>query len=64
MAVGGSLTGAFAWLVGTGPGAGMGLMFLCTCIMGTTACFSGYLFPSLRNVERDLSDHEVEIALR
>jgi MFS family permease len=58
MAQGGSLSGVFGWLVGTGPGAGMGLMFLCTCIMGTTICFSGYLFRSIRNVESELPDHD------
>lgn len=58
MTAGGALSGIFGGLVGTGPGAGMGLMFLCTCIMGTTMCFGGYLFPSVRNVERDLIDHD------
>jgi MFS family permease len=58
MQSGGSLTPIFGGLVGTGPGAGMGLMFLCTCVMGTAVCLGGYLSPALRNVERDLPDHD------
>ncbi len=38
-------------LVGMGPGAGMGLLFMCTCILGTTIYLSGYLFRSVRFVE-------------
>ncbi len=57
MMPGGTLAGVFGNLVGTGPGAGMGLMFIGTCILGTVVCFSGYLFPSIRNVEADLPDH-------
>ncbi len=51
MASGGSLTGAFSWLVGTGPGAGMALMFACTCLLGTLTGLSGFLLPAVRNVE-------------
>jgi hypothetical protein len=51
MAVGGSLSGVFGWLVGTGPGAGMGLMFCCTCILGMLTGLSGFLFPAVRDVE-------------
>lgn len=53
---GGALAGLFSWLVGTGPGAGMGAMFLFTCALGTLTCLAGYLSPALRNVERDLLD--------
>ena len=60
MAVGGSLSDVFGWLVGTGPGAGMGLMFACTSILGMAMSLSGYLFRSVRNVEMDLPDHTVE----
>ena len=51
MAVSGSLAGRFGWLVGTGPGAGMGLMFMFTCILGTLTCLSGLLIPVVRQVE-------------
>jgi hypothetical protein len=56
MRAGGSLAGTFGWLVGTGPGAGMGLMFVFTCIAGTLICLAGYLYAPLRNVEADLPD--------
>jgi DHA3 family macrolide efflux protein-like MFS transporter len=59
MAVGGRLSDVFDWLVGTGPGAGMGLMFVCTSILGMTMSLSGYLFRSVRNVELDLPDHTI-----
>jgi MFS family permease len=59
MQANGMLAPIFGGLVGTGAGAGMGLMFLCTCVMGTAICLGGYLFPSVRNVERDLPDHDV-----
>lgn len=58
MAAGGSLAGHFGWLVGTGPGAGMGLMFLCTCILGTLTCLGGLLVPAVRRVESPYSHIE------
>ncbi len=57
---GGSLEAAFGWLVGTGPGAGIGLMFVFTSMMGITIGITGYLFPWVRNVERDLPDHDAQ----
>jgi len=53
MMVGGSLTAAFGWLVGVGPGAGMGVMFLFTAVAGTAMSLAGYLFRAVRNVESD-----------
>lgn len=58
MQVGGSLVHVFGGLVGSGPGAGMALMFMFTFIMGTLTGLSGYLIPAIRNVERDLPDHD------
>jgi MFS family permease len=58
MAVNGNLAGTFAWLVGTGPGAGMALMFVCTSILGMVMSLSGYLFPAVRNIEGALPDHD------
>jgi DHA3 family macrolide efflux protein-like MFS transporter len=55
MMPGGGLAGVFGPLVGTGPGAGMALMFMMTAVLGTLACLGGYLFPPLRNVD-DLPD--------
>jgi MFS transporter, DHA3 family, macrolide efflux protein len=56
MRSGGVLSGVFGGLLGTGPGAGMGLMFLCTALLGGAVCFGGYLIPSVRHIERDLPD--------
>jgi hypothetical protein len=57
MAAGGALAEPLGWLVGVGPGAGMGLMFSMTAIMGSVLCLSGYLVPALRRVD-DLPDHD------
>jgi DHA3 family macrolide efflux protein-like MFS transporter len=51
MAIGGGLSGAFSWLVGIGPGAGMALMFACTCLLGTLTALLGFLMPSIRHLE-------------
>jgi MFS family permease len=51
MMAGGSLTAAFGWLVGVGPGAGMGVMFLFTALAGTTLTLAGYLVRAVREVE-------------
>ena len=60
MRSGGSLAAIFGGVLGTGPGAGMALMFLCTSIAGTIICLSGYWFPKIRHVEADLPDHTVD----
>jgi len=54
----GSLVEQFSGLVGTGPGAGMGLMFVCTSIMGVTVSLVFYAIPAIRKVEDDLPDFE------
>lgn len=60
MAVGGNLSGSFGWLVGTGPGAGMALMFVGTAALGTLISASGYLFRSIRCIEDELPDYDRE----
>lgn len=57
MASNGRLSAIFGPLVGTGPGAGIALMFFFTAILGATMSFSGYLVRSVRNIEDDLPDH-------
>jgi MFS transporter, DHA3 family, macrolide efflux protein len=57
----GALAPLFGWLVGTGPGAGIGLMFVGTAVLGALMSFSGYLFRSIRCVEDDLPDHDVRV---
>lgn len=64
MQPGGALAPIFGGLVGTRPGAGMGLIFVCTAICGALVSLSGYLFPALRNIETDLPDHELAEAER
>jgi hypothetical protein len=63
MASGGALAPIFGTLVGSGPGAGIAVMFLLTAIGGCTVSLSGYLFASVRNVEADLPDHDGAVAL-
>lgn len=58
MLPGGSLANTFGPLVGTGPGAGMGLMFVLTGLLGALVGLSGYLFPAVRNAEDLLPDHD------
>jgi hypothetical protein len=58
MLEGGSLTGVFGWLVGTGPGAGMGLLFVFTGLAASLVGLSGYFFPAIRNAEDLLPDHD------
>jgi hypothetical protein len=54
----GALVNTFGWLVGMGPGAGIGVMFVCTAMMGLTFALSGYLIPAVRNVDEDLPDYD------
>lgn len=55
---GGSLSEtALATVVGTGPGAGISLMFIITGLLAALVGLAGYLFPAIRNVEELLPDH-------
>ncbi|WP_420630382.1 MFS transporter [Candidatus Leptofilum sp.] len=54
----GALAPIFGWLVGTGTGAGMALMFVVTGTIGVAVGLGGYLFPVVRNAEDLLPDHE------
>jgi len=58
MQEGGSLVSTFAWLVGTGPGAGMGLIFVFSGVIASIVGLSGYFVPAIRNVEDILPDHD------
>lgn len=57
LAPGGPLAAAAGPLVGTGPGAGIGLMFVASGALAAAAALGAYLLPTIRNVERDLPDH-------
>lgn len=54
---GGSLASTFGRVVGTGPGAGMGLLLLICGMLCALAGLSGYLFVSVRQIESILPDH-------
>ncbi len=58
MQPGGALAGTFGWLVGTGPGAGIGLMFVIVSVLGALVGVAGYLFPAVRDVEDIMPDHD------
>ncbi|MBE0690861.1 MAG: MFS transporter [Anaerolineae bacterium] len=57
MMPGGALADAFGGLVGVGPGAGMGLMFVIMGVLGALVGLGGYLFPAVRDAEKLLPDH-------
>ncbi|MBZ0309220.1 MAG: MFS transporter [Anaerolineae bacterium] len=55
----GSLAERFGWLVGTGAGAGIGLMFVIFGLLGAGVGLMGYAFPHIRNVETIMPDYHV-----
>jgi DHA3 family macrolide efflux protein-like MFS transporter len=57
MAPGGALAPIFGPLVGTGPGAGMGLIFVFAGVLGVFVALMGYLVPVVREVETRLPDY-------
>ncbi len=62
MRTGGSLAHTFGWLVGTGPGAGMGLLLVFCGVLISLVGLVGYLIPKIRNTEELLPDHDQEFA--
>lgn len=58
MREGGALVGVFGRWVGTGPGAGMALLFVLSGVLVALVGAVGYLFPALRGVEELLPDHD------
>ncbi len=51
-----TLARVLAPLVGRGPGAGMGLMFVLFGLLGATAAIAGYAYRPIRDIERILPD--------
>jgi DHA3 family macrolide efflux protein-like MFS transporter len=49
------------WLVGAGPGAGMGLIFVVAGVLLLAASSAVYAIPAVRRLEADLPDHAAEI---
>lgn len=58
MRVEGGLSNRFNWLVGSGPGAGIALLFVVTGILTTVVGLAGYLFPAIRHADTILPDHD------
>lgn len=58
MQAGGVLAGAFGWLVGTGPGAGIGLQVALSGVFSVVVGLGAYLFPFIRHAEDILPDHD------
>ncbi|MBA4420872.1 MAG: MFS transporter [Anaerolinea sp.] len=56
------LASAFGWLVGTGPGTGMGLLQIFCGVAITMVGVAGYFITSVRNVDEILPDYEPVVA--
>ena len=54
-----AFSGAFEWLVGSGPGAGMSLLMIICGVFMALIGLSGYFFPAVRNAEDLLPDHDL-----
>ena len=52
------LATSVGWLVGTGPGRGMALMFIMGGILAAGVGLGGFFIPILRNAEKLLPDHD------
>lgn len=57
MQPGGGWANTFGWLVGTGPGAGMGLLLVISGLLTALVAACGYLIPAIRDAEKILPDH-------
>lgn len=60
MRVGGWGADIFGRLVGTGPGAGMGLMMVLAGTVGVILGLSGFIIPAIRNLESLIPDCDPE----
>ncbi|MCJ7434314.1 MAG: MFS transporter [Anaerolineales bacterium] len=54
----GTLPGMFSWLVGTGPGTGMGLLLIISSLFCGMAGLMGYFVSAICNAEDILPDHD------
>jgi DHA3 family macrolide efflux protein-like MFS transporter len=61
MREGGSLAPIFGGLVGTGPGAGMGLICVIFGVLGVLVAIGGFAFKAIRDAEDLLPDHGAEV---
>lgn len=56
MRQGGALVATFSWLVGSGPGAGFGLLILLCGVGGTLIGLAGYLVKEIRDLDKRMPD--------
>ena len=57
MAEGGALASTFVGsALGTGPGRGIGLMFILSCLTMTAGSILAYAHPRIRNLEEEIPD--------
>lgn len=56
--LGTGLPAAFSWLVGTGPGSGMGLLIVFCGLIASLVGMTGYFIQPIRNAESTLPDHD------
>ena len=56
----GALAGIFGPLLGTGPGAGIALLYVLMATLMVVVGLAGYGFRTLRSVETLLPDHAIE----
>lgn len=56
MAVGGRLAGSVGAIIGTGPGRGIGLLFILMGVLTVIAVGFGWLYPRLRLLDLELAD--------
>ena len=54
----GGLSESVGWLVGTGPGAGMGLIIFFCGLFAAMVGLAGYFVPAIHNAETILPDHD------
>lgn len=57
----GSLAPILGGLVGTGPGAGMGLLLIIAGLLSASAGLAGFAFSAVRHVEEQLPDYQLVI---
>jgi len=62
MAGNSALARALAPLVGTGPGAGMGLMFVIFGVLGAVATVAAFAYRPIRDIEKILPDCDIAAA--
>ncbi len=58
MSGGSAAAGLLSPLVGTGPGAGMGLMFVVFGVLGTLTAIVGFAYRPIREIETTLPDYD------